>query len=159
MSVRSLEDAIKKRVLEATKGIQLTNDKGEYVSLLVETGALPKEAVRGNPYLLIQTTKISDEDMESNVEVLLLYGTVGLGKEEEKDSKLRKQAYAYGHWDVITVIDKLRSNFLKNVNFDFGCLNRKIQHEVFGEVNFPYFLGETRLKFEVPTIFPEDEYL
>ena len=159
MSIRNLEQEVKKRVIEAVKGIQLTNDKGEYVVPLVETGALPKEAVKGNPYILIQTTNISDTAQESSTEVSLLYGTVGIGKSESKDDELMKQVHAYGHWDVISIIDKLRSNFLKNVNFNFGYLNRDIKHEVFGEVSFPFYLGESKLKFIVPTVDPEDEYL
>lgn len=159
MSVRNLESMIKTRILEAIKGIQLINDSGEYVKPLVETGALPKEAVKGNPYILIQTTNISDSNQESSADVSILYGTVGIGRKDSKDDILMEQVHAYGHWDVISVIDKLRSNFLKNTNFNFGYLNRDIKHEVFGEVNFPYYLGESKLKFVVPTIVPEDEYL
>ena len=49
MSIRNLEDGVKKRVEKAIKGIQLKNEEGEYVDPIIVTGALPKEAIRGNP--------------------------------------------------------------------------------------------------------------
>lgn len=159
MSIRNLENEVKRRVKEAIKGIQVTDDKGDYVTPLVETGALPKEAVIGKPYILIQTTSINDDDLESRVEVVLLYSTVGISKTDATDPEKMKHGHAYGHWDVISVIDKLRSNFLKNTNFQFGIMDRRMKHEVFGEVKFPlFFLGESKLSFTVPSISPEDDY-
>ena len=159
MSIRNLEQEIKRRVKEALRGTQLTNTEGEFVEPLVETGALPKEVVKGTPYVLIQTTNIEDSDHISSADVAILYGTVGLGLEDSRNKEKVRYTHATGHWDVISIIDKIRIDFLKNVNFDFGILERAMKHEIFGEVNFPYFLGETRCKFTIPTTEPQDDYL
>ncbi len=159
MSIRNLEEEIKKRIKEATKGIKLIDTEGEYVDPLIEIGALPKKAAKGNPYILIQTTYVGDEANESDVEVAVLYGTVGMSEADHRNEEKMKQTYAYGHWDVISIIDKIRENFLKDTNFNFGHLKRKMKHEVFGEVKFPYYLGESKLNFTVATVAPQDDYL
>ncbi len=115
--------------------------------------------VKGTPYVLIQTTNIEDSDHISSADVAILYGTVGLGLEDSRNKEKVRYTHATGHWDVISIIDKIRVDFLKNVNFDFGILERAMKHEIFGEVNFPYFLGETRCKFTIPTTEPQDDYL
>jgi hypothetical protein len=158
MSVRSLEQEIKRRIIEAVKGAQLLDIQGNLVSPIVETGALPKKTIRGTPYILIQTTKINDDDTGSSSQVSLLYGTVGMSEENQKDVEKIRYTHSTGHWDLISIIDKIRDNFLKNTNFTFGILDRSIEHEVFGEVDFPYFLGETKCKFTIGTIMPQDDY-
>ena len=159
MSVRNLEQEIKRRINYALKGAQLINSDGDLAGIVVETGALPKDTVKGSPYILIQTTSIKDSDYISSAEISILYGTVGLSAEDSKNKEKVMHTHATGHWDVISVIDKIRTNFLKNVNFEFGILKRTMKHEVFGEVNFPYFLGETKCEFTIPIIEPQDDYL
>jgi len=161
MSIRTLEDQVKRRVEEATKGVQLIDNDGNYVEPLIVTGALPSEAIKGRPYILIQTLKISDDDLESRVEIGILYSTVGMSRDEESSRHIGvlKDAYSRGHWDILGVIEKIRLNFLKEANFEFGVLDRKMQHEVFGNVNFKFYMGESRVKFRIPTIAPENDYV
>ncbi|WP_028856954.1 hypothetical protein [Psychrilyobacter atlanticus] len=159
MSVRNLEQEIKRRITEAVKGIQLINDKGEFVLPLVETGALPKSAVRGEPYILIQTTHIEDKELSGIADINILYGTIGLSREREKSRPLVKLTHATGHWDVLSVIDKIREDFFKDTNFQFGILKRSMKHEVYGEIEFPHYLGETKCTFEIAVTQPQDDYL
>ncbi len=159
MSVRNLEEEIKRRIIDAVKGIQLIDNKGEFVLPLVETGALPKEAVRGKPYILIQTTHIKDEELSGTADINILYGTIGLSRKDENQEDLVKQSHAIGHWDVLSVIDKIRENFFKDTNFQFGILKRSMKHDVYGEIEFPYYLGETKCSFDIPVTQPQDDYL
>jgi hypothetical protein len=159
MSVRNLEQEIKRRIIEAVKGIQLINDKGEFVLPLVETGALPKSAVRGEPYILIQTTLIKDEELSGIAEINILYGTIGVSREGMKNETFKNQSHATGHWDVLSVIDKIREDFFRNTNFQFGILKRSMKHDVYGEIEFPHYLGETKCSFDIPVTQPQDDYL
>ncbi len=159
MSVRNLEQEIKRRVILAVKGSQLVDIKGEAVLPIVETGVLPEDVVKGKPYVLIQTTDITDGDLESNVEVLLVYGTVGLGKKDRVDIEKSNYAHATGHWDVVSLIDKIRSDFLKDVNFCFGLLDRNMKHQVYGQVEDINYIGDSKLKFKIPSIAPENQYV
>jgi len=159
MSVRNLEQEIKRRITEAVKGIQLINNKGEFVLPLVETGVLPKSAARGEPYILIQTTHISDEELSGVASINILYGTIGVSREDMKNEALENQSHATGHWDVLSVIDKIREDFFKDTNFEFGILKRSMKHEVYGEIEFPHYLGETKCSFEIAVTQPQDDYL
>lgn len=159
MSVRNLEEEIKRRITEAVKGIQLIDDKGEFVLPLVETGALPKSAVRGKPYILIQTTHIKDEELSGLADINILYGTIGVSREDMNNDDLSNQSHATGHWDVLSVIDKIREDFFKDTNFEFGILKRSMKHEVYGEIEFPHYLGETKCTFEIAVTQPQDDYL
>ena len=155
MSIRSLEQEIKKRILQAIKDAQLVDVAGVTVTPIVETGILPGDVIKGSPYILIQTTDIKDDDLESEVEVLLVYGTVGMGKKDRIDKEKSNYVHATGHWDVISLVDKIRSNFLKDVNFDFGILKRKMEHKIYGQVDDVNYIGDSKLKFEISTIAPE----
>lgn len=159
MSVRSLEQEIKKRILSAIEGAQLVDHEGKTVLPIVETGVLPSKTIKGKPYILIQTTDIKDMDYESEVEVLLVYGTVGLGKKDRVSEEKEEYTHATGHWDVISLIDKIRSNFLKDVNFNFGLLERNMKHQVFGQVEDINYIGDSKIIFKIPGIEPEDQYV
>lgn len=159
MSVRNLEQEIKRRITRAVKGIQLINDKGEFVLPLVETGALPKSAVRGEPYILIQTTHIKDEELSGVADINILYGTIGVSRENMKNNIFKNQSHATGHWDVLSVVDKIREDFFKDTNFQFGILKRSMKHEIYGEIEFPHYLGETKCTFEISVTQPQDDYL
>ena len=63
------------------------------------------------------------------------------------------------YWDIISLIDKIRADFLKETNFEFGVLERKMKHEAFGQIEDINYLGESKLKFKISTIAPEGEYL
>lgn len=159
MSVRNLEQEIKRRIIEAVKGIQLINDKGDFVLPLVETGTLPKSAVRGEPYILIQTTHIEDKELSGIADISILYGTIGISRANMKNSPFKNQSHATGHWDVLSAIDKIREDFFKDTNFQFGILKRSMKHEVYGEIEFPHYLGETKCSFEIAVTQPQDDYL
>lgn len=159
MSIRNLEQEIKRRVGLAVKDSQLVDIKGDPVLPIVETGVLPEDVVKGKPYVLIQTTDITDGDLESNVEVLLVYGTVGLGKKDRIDIEKSNYAHATGHWDVVALIDKIRADFLKDTNFCFGILERGMKHQVYGQVEDINYIGDTKLKFKIPSIAPENQYV
>ena len=159
MSVRNLEQEIKRRVGLAVKDSQLIDIKGAPVIPIVETGVLPEDVVKGKPYVLIQTTDIIDGDMESNVEVLLVYGTVGLGKKDRIDIEKSNYAHATGHWDVVGLIDKIRADFLWDTNFIFGILERGMKHQVYGQVEDINYIGDTKLRFKIPSIAPENQYV
>ena len=161
MSIRNLEDGVKKRVEKAIKGIQLKNEEGEYVDPIIVTGALPKEAIRGNPFILIQTTKIEDLEMETLVRISLLYGTIGMDIEEErsKDKNIRRNSYMRGHWDTLGIVEKIRMNFLGDTNFEFGLLDRRMHHDLLGNIGFKSYMGESQLTFRVNSITYEDSYV
>ncbi len=159
MSIRNLEQEVKRRVISVVEDTKLVDIKGGSVVPIVETGVLPGDVVKGKPYVLIQTTDITDGDLESEVDVLMVYGTVGLGKQDRVDKEKSDYVHATGHWDIISLIDKIRADFLKDTNFEFGVLERKMKHEVFGQIEDINYLGESKLKFKVSTIAPEGEYL
>lgn len=158
MSVRNLEQEIKRRVKLAIEGIQVVDIEGNTAVPIVETGVPSLEKLKGKPYILIQTTNISDSNTESEASVLLIYGTVGMSKKDRIDSEKKEYIHSTGHWDVISIIDKIRSNFLKDTNFNFGVLNREMKHEVFGQIEDVNYLGESKLKFTIATIMPQDDY-
>ncbi len=157
--IRDLEYEVKKRIEKAVKEIKLTDDKEEYVTPLIEIGAIPKSAVKGRPYILIQTTDISDSILESTVNINILYGTVGASNKAITNEEALNHILTYGHWDVISIIDKVRTNFLSNINFEFGILERTMRHDVLGKVDFPYYLGESKLEFKIPTTAQFDDYV
>lgn len=159
MSIRNLEQEIKRRLENAIKGIQLIDDEGNEVVPLVVTGVLPMDTVRGKPYILIQTTNIQDEEMSGNVDISILYATIGASREGRNDPETKRETLSTGHWDTLSVIDKIREDFFKDTNFQFGILKRSMKHEVFGAVKTPYYLGETKCSFEIAVTQPLDDYL
>ncbi len=159
MSVRNLEQEIKRRLEEATKNIQLIDEMGNYVLPTIAIGTLPLEKTRDNPYIFIQTTNINDGDMTTTVEISILYSTIGIENNIRINEKKRQEVLSTGHWDIISIIDKIRENFLKDTNFRFGILRRNLKHEVYGAVKIPYYLGETKCFFEMALPYPKDDYL
>lgn len=157
--IRKLELEVKKRIEEAVKDSYFINDKGKKVTPIVETGVLPAEVIKGTPYILIQVTDILDEAMDTKVNMMVLYGTVGGSQEEIRDKDRARKVSSYGHWDLVSIISGIRKNFLTNPNFEYGVLEKNIKHELHGEVRYPFYLGTTNLKFTVPTIEMENDFL
>lgn len=151
MSVRNLEDVIKKRLERCIKGAQLTDSKGEVVEVEVLTGYPSELENREKPFILIRPTKIKDTPMDIKVDISLYYGTIALGS-KNIDKSEREYADNIGYWDIVSLIDKIRRDFLGDNNFDFGILEQEMDHNLVVNVQGRRYLGESKLRFMMPAI-------
>lgn len=169
MTPDNLEELVKTRITEVLKDILLINKDGEYSSVNVTTGLLPpknwkiiSEDSDGNevtedyqefPFVLLRT--LSGEDISNEKSSVHIKAIIGVALEEQSHGEYNIEPFTKGHKDLLSIINRIRRDFLSNPIFGNCSLQFPFKWEIDEEQPLKNLYGSIEINFKVPGISNE----
>lgn len=154
MNLVYLEELLREKIENAVKLLKLKNKKGELVKIKTITGILPPQNLSKRdeeeeyPFIVVRLHKHKEED-EALATFKIIVAICAEGENAETRKKdFQTENYRQGHYDLVTIVEKIRQELLKDLRIGEGLIKKPFEAEIFLEQPFPYMYAEINIGVE-----------